>query len=102
MYGRSGVFAQDAEDFALNADVGGRRVDGSHLGIGGLEADHGALTIETLEGGVGTVDEGDDDLSLAGGVGALDEDVVSGDDVLVAHGVATDFKGEDFAVANDV
>ncbi len=102
MAGSSGVFTQDAEDLALDADIGGGRVDGSHLGIGGLEADHGALAIEALEGGVGAVDKGDDNLSLAGGVSAFDEDVVSGDDVLVAHGVATDFECEDFAVADDI
>ncbi len=98
----SGVFAEDSEDLALDADVGGRGVDGGHLGVGGLEADHVAFAVEALEGGVGTVDQGDDDLALAGGAGALDEDVVAGDDVLVAHGVAADLKGEDFAVADDV
>ena len=67
----SGVFAEDAEDFALNADVGGGGVDGSHFGVGGLQADHAALAIEALEGGVGAVDEGDNDLALAGGAGAL-------------------------------
>jgi len=39
------------------------------------------------------------DLAFAGGAGALDQDVVSGDDVLVAHGVAAYFEGEDLAVA---
>ena len=98
----SSVLAEDSEDFALNADVGGGGVDGGHLGVGGLEADHGAFAVEALQGCVGPVDEGDDDLTLAGGAGALDEDVITVDDVLVAHGVAADLKGEDFAVADDV
>ena len=97
-----GVFAEDAEDFALDADVGGGGVDGGHLAVGGLEADHGALAVEALEGGVGAVDEGDDDLAFAGGAGSFDQHVISGDDVLVAHGVAADFESEDLAVADDV
>ena len=96
------VFAEDAENLTLNADVGGRGVDGGHLGVGRLQADHAAFAVEALEGGVGAVDEGDDDLAFAGGAGALNQDVVSGDDVLVAHGVAAHFKGEDLAVADDV
>ncbi len=96
------VFAEDAEDFALDADVGSRSVDGGHFSIGGLQADHAAFAIEALECGVGTIDEGDDDLAFAGGACALDEDVVAGDDVLVAHGVAAHFKSEDLPVADDV
>jgi len=46
------VFAEDAENLALDADVGGRGVDGGHLGVRGLEADHAAFTVEALEGGV--------------------------------------------------
>ena len=98
----SGVFAEDTQDLALDTDVGCGGEDGGHLGVGGLEADHAALPIEALEGGIGTIDEGDNDFSLAGGSGSLDEDVVAGDDVLVAHGVAADFEGEDLAVADDV
>ncbi len=88
--------------FALDADAGGRGVDGGHFGVGGLKADHAAFAVKALEGGVGAVDEGDDDLAFAGGAGALDQDVVAGDDVLVAHGVAANLEGEDFAVADDV
>ena len=67
-----------------------------------MEADHGAFAVEALEGGVGAIDEGDDDLAFAGGAGALYEDVVTVDDVLVAHGVSADLEGEDLAVADDV
>src|SRR6516162_10223689 len=98
----SGVFAKDAENLALDGDAGGRRVDGGHFGVGGLKANHAALTVEALKGGVGAVDEGDDDLALAGGAGAFDEDVVAGDDVLIAHGVSPDLESEDLAVADDV
>ena len=97
-----GIFAEHAQDFALNADAGGLGVDGGHLGVGGLEADEVAFAVETLEGGVGAVNEGDDDFALAGGAGALDQNVIAGDNVLVAHRVAADFEGEDFAVADDV
>jgi len=98
----SGVFAEDTEDLALDGDAGGRGKDRGHLGVGGLEANHAALAVEALKGGVGAVDEGDDDLAFAGGAGALDEDVVAGDDVLVAHGVTANFEGKDLAVADDV
>ncbi len=98
----SGVFAEDTKDFALDTDVGGRSVDRGHFGVGGLETDHAAFAVEALEGGVRAVDEGNDNLALASGASALDEDVVAGDDVFVAHGVAADLEGEDFAVADDV
>ena len=96
------VFAQDAQNFALDADVGSGGVDGGHFGVGGLQADHAAFAVETFEGGVGAVDEGNDDLAFAGGAGPLHQDVIAGDDVLVTHGVAAYLKGEDLAVADDV
>ena len=75
---------------------------GVHLGVGGLQAHERAFEVEALEGGFGTADEGDDDVSLAGDIGALDEDVVAVDDVLVAHGFSAHLQGEDFAAADDV
>jgi hypothetical protein len=98
----SGVFTEDAEDLALDGDACGGGEDGSHLGVGGLETDHISLAVEALEGGIRAVDQSDDDLAFAGGAGTLDEDVVAGDDVFVAHGVAANLEGEDLAVADDV
>src|SRR6185437_5657689 len=40
--------------------------------------------------------------SFARGFGAFDQDVIATDDVFVAHGIAADFEGEDFAVPDDV
>ena len=97
-----GVFAEHAEDFALDADAGGGGVDGSHFGVGGLEADEVAFAVEALEGGVRAVDQGDDDFAFAGGAGSFHEHVIPRDDVFVAHGVTTDFEGVDLAVADDV
>ena len=97
-----GVFAEHAEDFALDADAGSLGVDGGHFGVGGLETNEIAFAVEAFEGCVGAVDEGDYDFAFAGGAGALNQNVVAGDDVFVAHGVAADFKSEDFAVADDV
>ena len=96
------VFPQDAENFALDADVGSRRVDRRHFGVGGLEADHAAFAIETLKGGIGAIDEGHDDLAFARGAGPLNQNVIAGDDVLVTHGVAAHFKGKDLPVADDI
>ncbi len=96
------VLAKYAEDAALDGDLGGGDDDGVHFCVGGLQADHAAFQIEAFEGGFGSSDEGDDDFSLAGGAGALDENVVAVDDVLVAHGFATNLEGEDFAIADDV
>ena len=39
---------------------------------------------------------------MTGGAGTFDENVVSADDVLVAHGVAADFECEDIFIAHDV
>jgi len=96
------VFAEHAEDFALDADAGGGGVDGGHFGVGGLEADEVAFAVEALEGGVRAVDQGNDYFAFAGGAGALDQDVIARDYVFVAHGVAADFEGVDLAVADDV
>jgi hypothetical protein len=96
------VFTEDAENLALDADVGGGGVDGRHLGVRGLQANHAAFAVEAFEGSVGAVDERDDDLAFACGAGALDKNIVSGDDVLVAHGVTAHLQGKDFAVADDV
>lgn len=96
------VFAEDAEDAALDGDLACGDVNGVHLEVGGLEADGAAFGVVALEGGFRAVDEGDNDFALARGAGAFDEDVVSGNDVLVAHGVAADFECEDVAVADYV
>jgi len=100
--GLLGVFAEHAEDLALNADAGSLGVDGGHLGVGGLEADEIAFAVEALEGSVGAVDEGDYDFTFAGGAGSFHQNIISADDVLVAHGVAADFQGVDLTVADDV
>jgi len=67
----SGVLAEDAENLALDADVGSRGVDGSHFCVGGLQADHAAFAVEAFESSVCAVNERNDDLALAGGAGAL-------------------------------
>ena len=67
-----------------------------------MQTNHAAFAIEAFEGGIGAVDEGHDDLTLPGGAGAFHQNVVTRDDVLVAHGVSAYLKGEDFAVADDV
>ncbi len=64
-------------------------VDWGHFDVRGLEANHTAFAVEALEGGVGAVDERDDNLTFPGGAGAFDQDVVARDDMFVAHGVAT-------------
>ena len=96
------VFTENAQNLPLDADAGSGGVDGRHFGVGGLETNHTALAVKTLEGSVGAVNEGDYDLAFPGGTCALDQNVVAGDDVLVAHGVAAYFEGEDLAIANDV
>src|ERR1700754_46561 len=98
----SRVLTENAENLALDTDAGSGSKDGRHLGVGGLEADHTALAIEAFEGSIGAVDQGDDDLAFTSCAGALDQDIVPGDDVFIAHGVAANLKGEDFAVADDV
>jgi len=97
-----GIFAEHAEDFALDADARGLGVDGGHFGVGGLEADEIAFAVKALEGGIGAVDEGYYYFAFAGGAGSFHKYVVAGDNVLVAHGVAADFQSEDFAVADNV
>lgn len=99
---RLSVLPEDAQYFALNTDAGCRSIDGSHLRVGRLKPNHTALAVEALQGGIAAVDEGYDNLSFAGGAGSLYKDVVAGDNVLIAHGITTDFQGKDFAVADNV
>ena len=96
------VLPQDAQNAALNGDLPSRYVNGFHLNVGGLETYDAAFRIEALEGGFGAVDERNHDFPLPGGSGALYEHVIAADDVLVAHGVAADLKGEDIAVPDHV
>ena len=98
----SGVFTENSQDLSLNCDVGSGGVDGCHLGVGGLEPDHAAFAIKALQGGVGAVDQCDHDFSLASGASSLDEDVIAGDDVFIAHGVASHFEREDLSVSDDI
>lgn len=98
----SGVLAEHTEHLALDGDTADGDVDGLHFAVGGLQADEIALPIEALEGGVCAIDQGNHNFALASGAGALNQDVVAGDDVFVAHGIALDFEGEDLAGANDV
>ena len=40
--------------------------------------------------------------ALAGGTGSLHQDIVSADDMLIAHGIAADLEGKDIAIAYDI
>lgn len=96
------VFAEDAQDSALDGDLRRRNEDGLHFSVCGLQTHHVSLRVKTLQRGFGTMDEGHDDLALACGSGALNQNIIAIDDVLIAHGIAADFKGEDIFVSNYV
>ena len=96
------VFAQHAQDAALNGHVRCRNVDRVHFEIGRLQADYVALGVKAFERRFVSVHESHDDFALAGCSCPFDENVVAVDDVLVAHGVSTHLEGEDIAVADDV
>src|SRR5262249_37312706 len=85
------VFGEDTDDTALDLDVAGRNHDGSHFGVGGLQADFaGAFAIEALEGSFISRDESDDDVAGVGDLGLLANDEVAIHDVILNHGIALD------------
>uniref|UniRef100_E6QMB6 Uncharacterized protein n=1 Tax=mine drainage metagenome TaxID=410659 RepID=E6QMB6_9ZZZZ len=100
--GALSVAAQNAQHAALYGDLRGGHKNGVHVRIGGLQADLAALDVEALERCLGAAHQRDDNLSLAGGAGALDQHVIAAENVLVAHRVAANFESEDILVPHHV
>src|SRR4051812_26409705 len=89
------VGAEDADDYALDADAVGLDDAGLHRVVGGLEADLAAFLEVALEGGLAGVEERDDLFAVAGGVAAFDDDVVAVAEVVFDHGFAADAEDVD-------
>src|SRR4051812_41743915 len=89
------VGAEDADDYALDADAVGLDDAGLHRVVGGLEADLAAFLEVALEGGLAGVEEGDDLFAVLGRVAALDDDVVAVAEVVFDHGFAADAQDVD-------
>src|SRR2546425_8990746 len=80
------VLPDDADDDPLHDDVALVHAQGVHGGIGGLEPDPPSrLAIELLHGGVLTVHQRHDRLTVVGLVALVDDDEVAVLDVLVDH-----------------
>src|SRR5688572_19569352 len=90
------IAAEDANHDAL--DLAAVRLDdaGLHRAVGGLEADAvAAFLVESLEGRFAAVQQGDDLLAVAGGLAALDDDVVAIAEVILDHALAADAQDVD-------
>src|SRR5579859_1323653 len=89
------VLAEDADDAALDFHVGGGGDDGSHLRIGGLEANlAGGLAVETLKRGFVVADKSDDDFTRVGDLRLLDDDVIAIENVILVHRVTLHLQDE--------
>ena len=79
--------AQDADEHALDLEALGH-INRIHGAIGRLKADAAAFLVEALKGGVAFFQQGDDDIAIAGGFAALDDDIVAIGNVIFDHGIA--------------
>ena len=95
-------FTDDGEDAALNGDASGGHDDGLHFGVGGLQANHIPLKKIMLQGGLRAVDQRDDYLALASGLGFFDQHIVTMHDVVVTHRLSADFKRKDGFVVDNI
>ena len=93
------VFAEEADEAALDLDAIGREDAGFVGGVGGFEGDGVALAAEALEGGFFVIDEGHDDLAGRGGDLLFDDDGVAIENAGVDHGIAAHFERVVFAGA---
>ena len=77
--------------------------DGIHLGIAGLQPDVAVFLVERLDRrfALHAVDHRDDDVSVAGGVLLLHEDVVAVEDARFDHGLSVDRQHEIRALADE-
>lgn len=97
------ILAEDADYAALDADICGWDYDWGHLRIGWLQADFaGAFAVETLEGGFIAAYQGDYDVAGVHYVGLFDDDEVTVEDVIVAHGFALDLQDEIILAASEI
>ncbi len=69
-------------------------VDGVVVGVGWLQADAISFAVQSFERSFAGVQQGDDDLAVAGGVAILADDVVPVANVVVDHAVARDAQDE--------
>ena len=87
------VGSDDADDDALDLAASGCVYhDGFVVVVGGLESDLVAFSVEEFECRFIAVDDGDHGLAVACGVSFFTDDEVAISDLLVDHGVATDFE----------
>ena len=63
----SSIFAQQADQLALDADAVGSEDAGLIGGIGGFQRDRGAALAQALQGRFLVVDQSDDDIAGLGG-----------------------------------
>src|SRR5712692_6402436 len=97
------IFAQDANDPALDFHLGGRDDDCLHLGVSWLEADLAAgLAVEALEDRFAAADQRDDDFAGIGHLGLLDHNKVAIEDVVFHHRIALHLQNEGVAPAGEI
>src|SRR5208282_4080813 len=96
------IFAEDAEHTALDRDMRGLNVNRLHFDIRRLQPHYLSFGIETLQRSLRSMHKRDNNFALTCGARSFDEDIITIDDVFIAHGVATNFKSKDIAVANHI
>jgi hypothetical protein len=96
------VAAKNPQNPALNGHLGCGDKYRVHLKVGRLQAHLSAFLVEPLESRFGSSDKRHDDFALAGSSGPFDENKIATDDVLIAHGIASDLEGEAVFVSDHI
>src|SRR5947207_5704756 len=95
------ILSQHAYDSALHLQRLRGYDDRRHSGIRRLQADLVAFAIEAFKRSLRALDQSDDDIPIAGGLGAFHHHIVAIYNVLILHGIAAHYDDEDFQLACD-
>ncbi|CAN1721793.1 protein of unknown function [Hyphomicrobium sp. 1Nfss2.1] len=94
--------AHQADKAALDINLIGAEDAGLEFRIGGFEGDGGALLTQPLQGRFLMLHEGDDDVTVLGGVAAADDDDVAVVNASFDHRVTLYLQGEVLAIGEQV
>src|SRR5688572_6192952 len=84
------IFSHDTYDDALHLQLTRVETEWLHGGVGGLEPDSAILSIQFLEGDIGSTEKRHDGLAVLRRLPIFDDDEVTVADLLVDHGVSPD------------
>ena len=96
------ILSQNSDYSTLDCHIRSRNDDRIHSCIGWLQANFIAFAIKAFEGGVGTLDKGDDNVAVVGDLSFLDQNVIAVEDVLILHGLAAHLEHKNIFGAGEI